>query len=146
MTYAKAILIAYPYLNDAVEAIDRQIEKRCRLSFYSLKPCFTYADRISELISDKRHLLHLNEKVGKILSRFTEEERSLIEYKYFNNRPIDGFDYKSRKYFRQQIKLLDKFIKMLDKSKITEEVFYNEYSKIPYIKSILIRLDELKAA
>lgn len=146
MTYAKAILFAYPYLDDAVSAIDKQIDKRCRLSFYSTKPCFDYAEKISQLISDKRHLLYLKEKIDKILSRLSEEERSLLGYKYFNNRPIDGFDYKSRKYFRQQIRILGKFKRLLDLSKITEDVFYKEYANVPYIRSILIRLEEAVAA
>lgn len=146
MCYAKVILLAYPYIDDAVAAIDKQIEKRCRLSFYSNKPCEIYADKIAELISDKRYLKLLKEKVDKILERLTEEERILIGYKYFKNRPIEGFDYKSRRYFRQQIRVLNKFTEMLSYIKLTEDAFTKYYSKIPYIKSILIRVDDLNAA
>ncbi len=146
MCYAKVILFAYPYIDDAVAAIDRQIEKRCRLSFYSDKPCLVYADKIAELISDKRYLELLKKAVGKILARLSEEERILIGYKYFKNRPIDGFDYKSRQYFRKQIRVLNKFTEMLSYLKLTEEAFTKYYSKIPYIKSIQIRIDNLNAA
>lgn len=146
MCYAKVALLAYPYLKDAVAAIDRQIEKRCRLSFYSQKPCFDYADKIAKLISDKRYLLLLEEKITAILQRLNDEERILIGYKYFKNRPIDGFDYKSRKYFRKQIRVLDKFTKMLELIRLDEKTFLKIYADIPYIKSIMIRVEEVSAA
>lgn len=146
MCYAKVVLFAYPYLQDAALAIDRQIEKRCRLSFYSQQPCFDYAEKIAKLISDKRYLLLLDEKISAVLKRFSEEERILIGYKYFKNRPIEGFDYKSRQYFRRQIKVLEKFSKMLDLIGLDEKTFHKLYSHIPYIKSIMLRVEQLSAA
>lgn len=141
MCYAKAILLAYPYLEDVATTIDAQVEKRCRLSFYSNKPCYDYAERIAKLISDKRRLLLLKEEIASVLSKMTEEEMALIGYKYFKNRPIDGFDYKSRKYFRKQKKVLEKFVTLLDNAKLDEKTFLDVYGNIPYIKSIMLRLD-----
>lgn len=146
MCYAKVILLAYPYLDDAVALIDKQVEKRCKLSFYSTKPCYLYAEKITELISDKRYLILLKEKIGKLLSKLTDEERLLIGYKYFKNRPIEGFDYKSRQYFRKQNKVLEKFNKMLEAIKLNEETFLKHYGKIQYIKSVMIRAGALDAA
>ncbi len=145
MTYAKIILFAYPYIEDACRIIDRQIEKRSRLSFYSYKPCEALADKIASMIADKRYLLLLKSKVSMIFERLTEDEKRLIGYKYFNNRPIDGFDYKSRQYFRKQIKALERFKKLLELSKITEENFEKYYADIPFIKSIAIRITKLAA-
>lgn len=146
MSYAKVILLAYPYIDKAVLQIDKQIEKRCSLSFFSTEPCEVSVEKISTLISDKRHLLFLKEEVDKVLSRLSDTERILIGYKYFNNRPIEGFDYKSRSYFRRQNKLLDKFTKMLETINLDENIFIKEYSKIPYLKSIQIRIDERMSA
>ncbi len=145
MTYAKIILIAYPYIEDACRLIDSQIEKRSRLSFYSYKPCEKLAEKIADMIADKRYLLLLKSKVSALIQRLTEEEKRLIGYKYFNNRPIEGFDYKSRQYFRKQVKVLDKFQKLLEQVKLTEENFIKYYADIPFIKSISIRLMKLAA-
>lgn len=143
MMYAKVILLAYPYIDDACAIIDKQIEKRSRLSFYSYKPCELIAEKIAQMISDKRYLLCLKNKVAKIYERLNAEEKILIGYKYFNNRPIDGFDYKSRQYFRKQNKVLDKFVKLLELNDLSEENFNKYYYDIPYIKSIVIRISKL---
>lgn len=146
MFYAKVILTAYPYIADAVSIIDKQIEKRCSLSFYSLKPCFVYAAKIIDLIENKRRLILLNEKVTLALNRLSDEQRHLIGYKYFKNRPIDGFDYKSRTYFRKQNRALTKFSEYLCMAGISEDIFLSDYANIPYLKSISIRLEGKLAA
>ncbi len=142
MCYAKILLFSYPFIGDAIEIIDKKIEKRCKYSFYTLSPCEMEFDRIACLIEEKRYLQLLKSKVGKILKSFTKEERTLLEYKYFNNRPIGHFDYKSRNYFRKQIKVFEKFFAMLNEAGFTEEFYNLHYKKIPFIKSIAIRIEK----
>ncbi len=142
MCYAKVILAAYPRIGNAVKEMDRSVRRRCFASFDSKIPCAIYAEKIAKIIENKEKLLLLKDKVSKVLKRLTDEEMILIGYKYFKNRPIDGFDYKSRQYFRRQNKAFSRFKEMLSYINLTESVFVKDYSKIPFIKSIQTACDD----
>lgn len=146
MNYAKVILTAYPYLDDAILNMEKQIDKRCKLSFYSSKPCQDYAEKIANLIESKQKLVDLKDKITLVLSRLDGLDLSLIKYKYFNNGLIGDFNCSLRQYFRMQKKAIESFSELLSFINITEDYFIKNYADIPYIKSIMIKEDCLISA
>ena len=75
-----------------------------------------------------------------MFSRFSEEERQLLRFKYEGIKPNGRFDYSLRTYFRKQKKLLKKVELYLGYLGIDEHVFKTEYENIDYFQSVICAL------
>ncbi len=135
--YEKTILTCYTSLSSMIEQIENVIKKRARNSFYDFQSTEIIANKILALCNVRFDLIDLKQRTESCLEKLNEEDRTLIEYKYFQILPKDeNFDHTSRNYFRKQIRALDRFSKILTSQGITKEWFDNKYMKISYISSL----------
>ena len=91
---------------------------------------------IPQVMETKQKLVDLRFKIKKVLERLDPEEYDLIDYKYFKNRHIDGFDHTSRNYFRRQHKVIEHLEELLSYIDLSEDKFKRDYYDIPFIRAI----------
>ena len=141
--YAKVVLYLYSGIEAVVKQIDDIVLKKALASFSDTTSCLVQAERIVENIRQKELLLELKEVTRRALSSFTEEEMKYFEYKYFKRKPksyFENFDVCGRKYFRMQIRLLDRFAKNLARKGLSEEDFSHDYLSMPFIAELTRRV------
>lgn len=145
--YQKTILYAYPNLHRFINGLDDLIEKRAVNSFYDLTSCESQVEKILSLMESKNLLIELKLKIDEILCTFTPDEIMCFEYKYFKRKTksyFEGFDTQGRSYFRKQIRLLNKFSKILLRKGLDEK-WFSKYLKISFISTVydrVIQIDE----
>ena len=108
-------------------------------------PALCQCEAVIDVMYQKQLVYDLLFKTEDILKKFTEEELKHFEYKYFRRKPKTyflGFDTASRKYFRKQVSLSNRFAALLEKRGITDEVFIKEYLKIDFFRELLVRVKE----
>ncbi len=102
------------------------------------------SEYLAEEIIGKGLLEELKKTLDGVLQRLTEEERFLLELRYFRRRSrLKGYcqNYAEafgsvRNYYRRQEKLLAKFGAYLGGAGLTEEKFFREYSRFDGLMSI----------
>ena len=133
--YAKVILYAYPHLAALAEATGQSAENCALLSFRSAESTLALAERIAETLAVKSRLLALN--------ACTEEERFLLEYKYFRRRKelrgrFSGAEVScsERNYFRRQAALPRKMVSELGRRGWTERAFLEAFGAFaPFMRA-----------
>lgn len=111
INYTKALLLSYPHIEQLIEQIDDLVLKKALAAFSDFSPCSEIAEKILVLTEKKDVLLKIKVTNDEILSKLTEEEKDLLDYKYFKKKPKEyyaDFDYVSRSYFRKQSKIAKK--------------------------------------
>lgn len=147
--YAKAVLYSYPAIEKVMEQIDELVYKRALDSMSDFTPCIEQCEKILSYTNQKELLIELKLAVAKTLYLFTEEDKKCFEYKYFKNKPkeyFNNFDSSSRAYFRKQIRLLNKFEKLIERHGINDEKFSKEYMQIDFFKELVKRVKEREKA
>ena len=146
--YEKLILYAYPQLLPLAESSERAAENKALLSFRSYERADMIAERIAEELRSAGQLRILHAEVEAILPHFTQEERFLLEYKYFRRREAlrkygeVTLSFSERSYFRRQRALLEKVSSLLKARGITEENFCLRFASYEPFQRILRALKE----
>lgn len=143
--YEKVLLYAYPHLEDLSRQIDELVLKRALSSFSNYTCCETQCEMILNMSDQKVRLLALKSRLDEILTRLTDYEIELLEYKYFKRKPkssFSDFDSTSRQYFRRQLKLTEKISALLNRVGMTEKWFNENYLDIDFMKLLLDRVIE----
>ncbi len=143
--FAKAILYAYSHLEEVCLQIDDLVLKKALSSMGDTSPAIYQYEKIIDFTEQKKVIINLSLVCDKILKRFSDRELDLLDYKYFKKRDKEyykDFDYLSRTYFRQQIKVALKFASYLEKSGIDDVYFIKKCLPINFFKELLIRVKE----
>ncbi len=136
-TYGKTILSCYTLLDKIANQLENLIKNRARNSFFDYSNAFTMASRILELGETRKELLYLKEITTEVLNELSQEDKTLISYKYFKIMPKnEDFDHTSRNYFRKQVRALSRFTALLKAKGFTQEWFFNNYLKIAFISGL----------
>ncbi len=147
--YAKVVLYAYPYLKTVREDYEEHIRNRALLSYRSRLSTESLMEYLAEEILCKEKLEWLKETLEGIFERLSEEERMLIEIRYFGRRRnikklkelySKGGNLKGcwseRSYFRKQRKVSEKVDAMLRYAGLTKERYEEEYAKIDILEKV----------
>ncbi len=135
-SYAKTILQSYKALVPLTMQIEEIIKAKAKNSFYNFSSTEILAEKILALIEAMKILIELKEVVDKALSKLSQRDKILIDYKYFGVTPSGEFDHTSRKYYRMQVRALKNFCQALEGLGVTKEWFENNCLKIAYISQI----------
>lgn len=128
--YAATILYFYPHYDSVIRQTNEIIEKRAMLSFGDYSSCETQCNKILYLISQKVKMAELKRLTDRALRHFTEKEKVLLNYRYFNKMPKNKrvkIDPYNRTYYKTQKKLLTRFAEDMEKMGITDRVFEDDY-------------------
>ena len=141
--YAKTVLYAYANVDAVAEQIDELVEKKALSSMSDFSPCEEQCEKIILLTYNKDVLFELKRFAEKALISFSEEEIKCLDYKYFKRLPKEsfiGFDYKSRNYFRRQVRLAEKFAKRLEKLGADDKWFEDSCMQIEFLREMYKRV------
>lgn len=132
--YAKAILYVYPSMEALSEAAEEAARNKALLSYRSRFDAMHDLEEVAEEILLGERLRGLKGLLDKIFSRLSEEERFLLEYRYFRRKQAlarfgDGLACSERNYFRKQERLLRKIAARLALNGVTEEYFSEAFGK-----------------
>lgn len=123
--YVKVLLYAYPSLPRIAEAVGTGAENKAFLSFRAYGSAFGIAERVVEEILVKNNLERVYCALREAVSRCTDQEKFLLEYKYFRRKrelkDCDESALSERTYYRRQQRLLKKIAEQLAAQDWTEE-------------------------
>ena len=144
--FVKIILYAYPLLKTVEKDYEEHIANKALLSYDGRWTAEQTAEYLAKEIIEMRRLEWLKGKVKRVLDKLTEEERALVEVRYFRknkNRLSEvcrekttGKLWSERKYFRRQERLSKKLEAMVKGVGLTEETFQEEFANTELIDSV----------
>lgn len=148
--YVKEILFGYPLLRTVEEDYELHIRNKAVLSHTSGASTEQLAEYLANEIIAMRSLETLKGEVERVLDKLSEEERTLIEIRYFGRRKkMRGFlkkrvckgespsgKWSETTYFRRQRALGEKVAAMLYFAGITKEKYLAEYAQTEIFKKI----------
>lgn len=147
-TIVKVFLYAYPHLSALAEASEVAAENKAALSFLSPKCSLDACTDVAEELFVSDRLLSLKEQLDLVLDALSDEEKFLLEYKYFRRRKILASisdmvpTYSLRTYFRKQNAALSSVRAKLMFLGWTDEKFFAEFSDFsPFMKMYRALLD-----
>lgn len=139
-SYVKTLLYAYPNIPKIIQRIDTLVEKKARASMSDISSCQEQCEKIVNLTVQKGILFEIRHYLEIIFNRLEEEEKAYVEHKYFKfktKKQFKNVDFKSRNYFRKQLKLLEYISKCFEWLNLSNEWFEKKCKRVPYIKKLL---------
>lgn len=142
--YAKAVLYAYPLLKTVGEDYAVHIRNRAVLSYESSLTTEQLAEYLAGEIIEKNRLQWLKNTVKTIIDKLTDEERTLLDIRYFGQtkKLRDFLNGQARKgcsertYFRLQSRLAEKLGAMLFYAGVTQKLYDEEYKNMDIFRKI----------
>lgn len=143
--YVKVYLYAYPKLEMMAEAVSSGAQVKAFLSFRDSGSAFDLAEKIAWDLFSAQQLRMLKRELDEALSRCTEQERFLLEYKYFRRKSelcgrfacFAVVDCSERNYFRRQNAILRKIAALLLVLGRSERNFYESFGAYPPFLKVL---------
>ena len=141
-SYVKTILYIYPRLERIAADYGDHIRHRAILS-YENRTAERAAEYLAEEILKKRAIEALKERVDAALKKLNDEERFLLEVRYFGRKKklrefLEAGTERpgsERSYYRKQERLLKKVISVFSGVGLTEEAFFREYRGFGWMMS-----------
>ena len=143
--YAKVALYAYPNLLAVAKQIDDLVFKKAFASMSDFSSAEKQCEKIMALTEQKDVIFELKLTLDEIFKKFSVEDLDLLDYKYFRKKPkkyFEGIDTSSRKYFRRQISICNRFALLLEKKGYDDKRFQKELFKIEFFRELLKRVVE----
>jgi len=148
--YAKVILYAYPLLKTVGEDYATHIRNKAMLSYNSRLSTESLAEYLAGEIIEKNRLEWLKNTMERILAKLTNEERTLLDIRYFGktkklrdflkgqaeNREGGGTGCSERMYFRRQSRLAEKIGAMLFYAGITQKTYDEQFKNLAIFRKI----------
>ena len=144
--YVKILLYTYPLLKTVEKDYEECIRNKALLSYGNGKSAEETATEIALEIVYQKRFSWLKDKLDLVFNRLSEEERALVEVRYFRknkNRLSEvcrekttGKLWSERKYFRRQERLSKKLEAMVKGVGLTEETFQEEFANTELIDSV----------
>ena len=129
--FVKAVLYAFPLLEEMDEEYQAHIRNKAVLSYKSQMPTEELAEYIVKEIIEKQRMQWLRKTIGDVLDRLNDLEKTLIAVRYFGKKrkwkdcsQIAVFDgWSESKYFRAQQRLGEKVAVMVKNAGVTQVLF-----------------------
>ena len=148
--YAKVVLYAYPLLKTVGDDYAVHIRNKAVLSYESRLTTQQLAEYLAGEIIEKNRLEWLKSTVEKVIAKLTDEERTLMDIRYFGKtkklrdffkgqaqkRKNGGVGCSQRMYFRRQRRLADKLGAMLFYAGITQKVYDEQFKNMGIFRKL----------
>lgn len=145
--HVRALLYAYPMAEMLARAVRDGAKVRAALSFRNQRGTLSVMESIAADMEYADRLLHWKEQLERAISYCGEEERFLLEYKYFRrgkHLSAEGAGVlacSERSYFRKQRELLEKLARRLARRGCTREAFYADFEGFSPLMRIVSALE-----
>ena len=158
----KAILYTYPKLKAIERDYGEHIENKAVLSYRFKGAAENLVEELAEQVLRKRRLAKLKEDLDKLFAELSEEERLLLEIRYFGKirkakeegrqgkredfaeakeaeekrAAIARMNWSERSYYRKQNRLLKKIVSAFNRLGLTKEVLEKEYLQYEFLRAV----------
>ena len=140
--YEKTVLYIFPEIDKIVARVDEKFKEKVFSSKRDNSPALEQCNELIKLTEVKSALLIIKAIVGDWVKRLTDEERAMVEYKYFGKKSnLAVVDIHKRQYYRKQSKLASSLLFFLEKKGVTSEWFDKKLLHLSFIKEISRRVD-----
>lgn len=146
--YVKLLLYAFPRLERLEDSLRCSAENKALLSFRAQCDTFTLAAKIADMFLMADALCRLRGALSFAVNECTEEEKFLLEYKYFRRKKeLSEFAGKRllcsrRTYFRHQSAVLSKMAALLARQGYTQREVVREFGGYPPFRKVYRALKE----
>lgn len=151
-SYVKAVLYVYPRLREIEKDYGEHIRNKAILSYDYRVTTEKLSEYLAEEILKKGLIEELRSTVEGMLDLLTEEERFLLELRYFGRKSklkeygegvLSGIG-SIRSYYRKRARVLKKAMFLLGRAGLTEEKFFEKYAKLDCLMSVYRYIEEGK--
>ena len=146
-SYIKAMLYAYPHVNEVCDQLDEIVLSKALSSMSNTAPCEEQCLKILALTEQKLTVMQVKEYIDKVMEKLTDYQKKSLEYKYFKRRPKEyykGFDYTSRNFYRQQPKIILKVGKILGDLGVDDQYFESQCMPINFFNLMIEKVNYLE--
>lgn len=151
--YTKTVFYTYPLLATVEKDYQEHILNKAILSYDVSINAERLAEYLASEVIEKEKLRWLKSVVETVLGKLSEEERTLMEIRYFGRtkkirtlvkskkemgqaiQPENGL-WSERTYFRKQTRLYEKAKTLLMAAGLTKEVYDSEFSDLDIFKKV----------
>ncbi len=144
--YVKIILYTYPFLKTVEKDYEEHIAIRALLSYENGKTAEQTAEYLAKEIIEMHRLEWLKGKVECALQKLSDEEKLLVEIKYFGNkRKLKALlkkeipskrEWTERSYFRRQKRLEERLDTLFKAIGITEDKYRKELADLDVVVKV----------
>lgn len=152
--YLMAALYVYPSIGRMERDYSDHIKNRAVLSYRYSGATEALCEKIARDIGEKERLKELKERLDAVLGGLTEEEKFLLELRYFGRRERltayaaekDKYLCSKRQYYRKQDRLLLKIGGLLAAEGMCKEAFSERYGECEFFAAVCRALEEGRTA
>ena len=142
--YQEVILFLYPRLERAAEDIAQIVEAGALASVSGKESAERCAGRLLGYLQTRECFLAVRDAVDGMRAQLSEEERFLLEYKYFRRKGVLQGEFRSmdldcslRTYYRKQDRLARRMNALFLRAGLTETWFAETLGGLPFFASAL---------
>lgn len=142
MNYTRKILSLYAALTRRLVDLDRLNKRDCVYSYgvpLSVEGIF---EKIMRRNEEKELLLSIKEKVELIFARLSDDDKNVLNYRYFNVLPKNGFGFTERTYYRKLQKAEKTFSEYLNFIGLGEKKMKEKFGRVKFIKNFFAIIKE----
>lgn len=136
----KTLLYSYPSFEGVLKATEKLVYFKAVSSYKNCNKTIKQMEEILELNDRASRILRAKNMIDELIEGLSDEERKLIEYKYFHYSMGDDFDFTSRKYFRRQLKLERKIAARFLSLGIDDKWFKRNLWDVYFLRAKYLRL------
>lgn len=151
----KAVLYTYPKLRVIERDYEEHIQNRAILSYRYKGSVESLTEYLAEEVIRRHRLADLKRALDKVFECLTEEEKLLLQLRYFGKirrmkngekenfsdvtkqlkqEVVENLHWSERSYYRKQNRLLKKLIAGFNRVGLTKESFENEWLEYEFLK------------
>ena len=144
--YEKTLLYAYPKFNTVISLLDGKFNSLINRSRFGVEPAQTSLDNLMEITNLLTTLKTAKQIIKDAFLTFDEDEKSLVEFKYFkrNFKRYVGYNSQSYDYRRFHDKIIKKFRKFIHDKGLTETWFNDNLMQFSFVKETFRRVNKME--
>lgn len=141
--YQQILLYIYPKLERFIDDIQSFINYKAVHSYHIQLKVEKSIDKMLDVLEQKRKLILAKELLTKVFEEFSDEEKFILEYKFFRRKEVLFEKYKnfvlkcsSRTYYRKQKRVESKVHALFMQNAIDEKWFLQIFKSISSVMQL----------
>ena len=161
----KAILYTYPKLHIIEKDYEEHIQNRAILSYRYKGSVESLTEYLAQEVIRRHRLAELKKTLDKLFQKLSEEERLLLQLRYFGKirrakngekesfsevtkslkqEFVEELKWSERSYYRKQNRLLKKLVAEFNRIGLNKESFENEWLDYEFVRAVYRFLERKK--
>jgi hypothetical protein len=144
--YEKTLLYTYPKFSTVISLLDGKFSSFVNRSRFGIEPAETSLDNLMQVTTLITTLKTAKQIIKDAFLSFDENEKSLVEFKYFkrNFKRYVGYNSQTYDYRKFHEKILKKFRKFILSKGLTETWFNDNLMQFSFIREVFRRVNKME--